>query len=264
MESYKTAGSDLLVVDGGKLSFETKLTASVSLVLFYPITLCVFLWKKPSVQYWFGNGLLVTSIVISAWILICYALLAVKVLRRHTLGVVAMLILPSLMLAGMSQTHVLYFAQTSAQLLADDCTSFLEKASLERSRQVAHDFFEKCTQTLVDDTGASRDEVLMTARIDGCKGYDELEETHRREWRYLARLEDEQQCGGWCSLQQPIWAPDRGEKVRDSCSLTAARNVAGPIQRIGKQILVYSSALLLFISLGLLFAPELLGTGSKA
>lgn len=247
--------------DGHRVSFEVKITFMVSILFFYPVALCVQLYRKPSVQYWVGHGILYVAIFVVVWVLACHFALVTRILKRSHAALV-MVILPGTILAVACQTQELHFRSVAAALLSQDCTSFESKATLERAWTIAHDTLANCSSTLAGITGASPSETRRVLRVESCSGYASELEAHRDEWNYLAYMEQEHHCGGWCEPGQAVWNPS--EHLEDSCSMAAARAIGGSIARMGQQVTVYSAILLACASLALLVVPGVLGASHRS
>jgi len=253
----KVAGDEVIeAAEDGLLSFEVKLTFMISILFFYPICLCIQLHAKPSVRYWVGNWILWVGIFTGLWLLACHFALVARMLKKSNAALV-MVIIPGTSLAIACQAQELHFRSVSAALLSQDCTSFPSKARLERAWTSVHDLALNCSDTLSGITGASPEATQRVLRVEDCHGYAREEERYAAEWNYLTYMEREHHCGGWCEPSRPVWHPS--EPVQDSCSKAAARVMGGSIARMGQQVTVYSTIMLLCASLSLLVVPSLLG-----
>lgn len=250
----KIDGEDM---DDHRVSFEVKLLFMVAILFFYPVALCVQLYRKPSVQYWVGPEILYVSIFVVLWILACHFALVARTLKRSN-GALVMVIIPGALLAITCQVQELHIRSVASALLSQDCTSFEDKARLERAWTSAHDVVSNCSSTLSDITGASPSDTRQILRVENCDGYAHGYATYGAEWDYLTYMEEEHHCGGWCESHRAVWQPS--ERVQDSCSLAAARVMGGSIARLGRQVTVYSAILLFCASLSLLVMPSLLGS----
>jgi low affinity Fe/Cu permease len=242
-----------LVKKAGRLSFEVKLTFIVSVVLFFPVALCILLHSKPTVHYLFGNWVLYAVIAVAAWVLLCHFLIVSGVLR-HSLAPIFVVILPCAFLACVCQIQEWQFSAQGVALQSTDCASFAMKAQLEDAWWAAHDFYTNCTGNLVQLTGAPMDETLLVTSFKSCPGYQQAEGQYKRQWWYLEHLESYYRCGGWCTPQKPLWVHQAG--MPDGCSDVVARALSGNISLLGLQITVYSGVLLLCASIVLLTNPQ--------
>merc|ERR1719329_327932 len=214
------------------------------------------LHRKPSVQYWVGHGIFYVGIFVVLWILAFHFALVARALRRSNAALV-MVIIPAASLALTCQVQEIHVRSVAASLLSLDCTSFESKAVLERAWTSAQDILSNCSSALSDATGASPSDTRRILRLQTCPGYAEGYATYGAEWDYLAYMEKEHHCGGWCESRRAVWQPSG--RVQDSCAIAAARVMGGSIARLGHQVTVYAAILLVCASLALLFLPGLLG-----
>lgn len=243
-------------LEDNKVPFEVKLTFIVSVLLYYPTSLCILLNSKASVQYWFGYWSLGTAVAVIVWVVVCLVALANGTLRRG-LAAIFVIIMPSAFLAGMSQVQAWQFTERAATLVTTDCETFEQKAVLQRSWDSALALKTACISSLVNVTGASITETSLLTDIEQCPGYREASIEHERDWAYLAHLEARNHCGGWCTPQRPIWV--RQPFVHDSCASTVASSLSGTISFTSNQIAVYSTVLLACGCFMLLLSPKSLG-----
>jgi hypothetical protein len=248
-------------LEESKVPFEVKLTFIVSVLLYYPISLCFLLNSKVSVQYWFGYWSLGTAVAVIVWVVFCLVALANGTLRRG-LAAIFVIILPSAFLAGMSQVQAWQFTERAASLVTTDCETFEQKAVVQRSWDAALALKTACISSLVNATGASISEISLLTDIEQCPGYHEASAGHERDWAYLAHLEARNHCGGWCTPQQPIWVHQ--PFVQDSCAFTVASSLSGSISVTSTQIAVYSTVLLACGCFMLLLSPKSLGAEQGA
>lgn len=231
-----------------KLSFEVKFTYIVSIVLFYPLALSLLLNTKSSVRFWVGDWMLYVAAGVVAWVLLCHLALARGFLHRH-LAPLVVLVLPALFLAGVCQMQAWQISGQGAALMSRDCRTFLEKADLDRAWWAARDIQTSCLRGVVEVTGADAEETRLSLDVRSCAGYTEARENFEREWLYLEGVEEEYQCGGWCTPQTPLWRPSRG--VYDSCSASVGRSMSGHVGLLGSQVSAYSVALMVCSTLAL-------------
>lgn len=240
-----------------RVPFDVKLTFLTAMLLFYPVALCFLQDSYPSVEYWFGTTMFWIGIAIVIWTLVFHFLLARRAISRNS-GALFMIVVPSAVLVIATQYQAFYFKNIQAMLMANDC-SLPRKLALQESWNGANTFFQNCVLTYANKTGSNIAATRLVTPIDSCPGYEQAIEGNKRNWHYLADMEHEHHCGGWCTSALPIWTKE--QFPQDSCSLTAARLFSSSISRAGLQIAVYSAILLLFTSLVLLLAPSLLGAG---
>merc|ERR1719329_1231865 len=164
------------------------------------------LHRKPSVQYWVGHGIFYVGIFVVLWILAFHFALVARALRRSNAALV-MVIIPAASLALTCQVQEIHVRSVAASLLSLDCTSFESKAVLERAWTSAQDILSNCSSALSDATGASPSDTRRILRLQTCPGYTEGYATYGAEWDYLAYMEKEHHCGGWCESRRAVWQP---------------------------------------------------------
>jgi len=236
----------------GTLAFEVKLTFFVLLGLFFPITLCFLLHSKPTVQYFFGSWIGYIAVFVVMWVVVCHAAMASKVLSRRS-APVAMVILPAMLLICTSQVQKVQFGRVSAELQSVDCNSTGVPAKLDGSWQVARQFLDDCSKSLIQMTGAPVDETLSILKLQQCPGYERLEAKHSRNWQYLATVETYYKCGGWCSAGKSLWTNEA--RPHNSCSLAVSRALTSSVGLLASQVTVQCTVLLILASVVLLLQP---------
>lgn len=239
----------------GKLAFEVKLTFFVLLGLFYPVTLCLLLHTKPTVQYWFGNWIGYVAIIVVVWVVICHIGMVTKAISKQWAPIL-MIIMPALLLVCVCQVQKVQFSGVGAALQSNDCSTTLlsAKSALDDAWWAAHELMDTCSKQLVQITGASLEETLSVTDLSECAGYDELSKTYSRDWQYLEEVESYYQCGGWCTSQKPIWTAPASH-VHDSCSLSVARALTSSINVLCAQVTTQAIVLLVLASFAVLVSP---------
>jgi hypothetical protein len=253
-ESYTVVPFERDLLESAKLPFEAKLTFLTTILLFYPVCLLCLLHSKPAVRYWFGHWTIVTAAGVVLWIIFCNVALKTGYIRRGLAAIVAVVI-PSATLAGVCQVQAWQFSEVSAALVSSDCSSFGEKAMVQRAWQVAFDLKVTCTLALANATGVTPQDASRVLDMRDCPDYPYLAKKLGSEFAFLEHLEKNYHCGGWCTPARPIWR-STVKTVQDSCSLSFGRALGGNISLLGIQITIYSLILLGSASLLLLLAPK--------
>eukprot|EP00416_Gambierdiscus_australes_P039736 CAMPEP_0171096398 /NCGR_PEP_ID=MMETSP0766_2-20121228/44569_1 /TAXON_ID=439317 /ORGANISM="Gambierdiscus australes, Strain CAWD 149" /LENGTH=258 /DNA_ID=CAMNT_0011555369 /DNA_START=64 /DNA_END=837 /DNA_ORIENTATION=+ len=246
MDFEETPGNEL------KLPFEVKLTFITSVLLFYPVMICMLLHSKWVVQFFIGHWALYTAVVVPIWVLMCHFAIVNRVLSIRV-APIFMIVIPTAFLACACQIQAWQFNSQETILLSKDCDSFLLKARLDRAWQKANSILNQCTADLVRVTGATRKETQLIARLEECKGYEEAVGEFGSDWNFLEYMERSDHCGGWCTVQLPIWK--QSTVPSDSCSLAVARQLVGNISLMGFQVTVYCGILLFCACVALLMNP---------
>lgn len=250
---------DFVIEDAERTTvpFVLKITFFSWIVLFYPVLLCALLGTKPSVLYFCGYKLFFALLAVPTWLVLCHFVFSYRILRKG-LAPVAYLVLPSVLIFFTCEVQVRVLSGQGAVLLSSDCETFESKAKVERAWWSAHELLVNCAEELSETTGVSMNETLSLINIRECKGYAKAFYEHDAEWTYLDRLEGEYHCGGWCTMQAPIW--HLRSQVVDSCSTAAALVMAHNVNLLSWQVITYIVALTAGVSMVLMFSPSWLPT----
>lgn len=237
----------------GAISFEVKLFFAVIILLSWPVSICYFLYEKPSVSYWFGHWEIILANGIVIWTIAMYALFLFKLMSKGT-ATILLLVLPCTTLAISSELQELQFQFISAALGSQDCSSNVEKVHIQEAWEVAKNTSVNCDKYLMKLTGSSKEELAKVRRFESCPDYYQAMGSFEKEWMYLRGLELSYQCGGWCTPDYPLWTLSK--TPLDSCSLVAGHAMKSSIAHMGQQLSVYSFIILISVSLWLLLRPK--------
>jgi len=222
-------------------------------LLSWPLSICYFLYEKPSVSYWFAGWEIILGAGICIWLVAMYILMAMKFISKST-SMIVLLIVPCTVLAVSCQLQDLQFQFISAALQSQDCSFNTAKVDIQQAWEVAYNTSLSCDKYLMKATGSSIQEVESVRRFENCPGYHDAMPKYKREWAYLAALETSYQCGGWCTPGFPLWA--RSTTPLDSCALAAGHAMDSSIANMGKQVSIFSLILLVCVSLWQLLLPK--------
>lgn len=236
-----------------KVAFEVKLTFFAALLFLYPTMLTGLLASRPTYNYWCGSWLLAIIILVPAWLFLCHGAVS-KGWVSHGMSPFVTILLPAAVLAILYQVHWWRFGGQGVALISDDCQSFQGKAELEASWQEAHSLFQTCAENMAKEAGAPLRQEALILQFHKCDGYNEQFAKHGRDWTYLASLEKEYGCGGWCSQHAPLWYAQT--LTRDSCSKVAARVMIDGVALTMRQLIAYAGALVLAGILSLFIIPN--------
>jgi len=243
--------------DDGKtrpaIAFEVKLLCAAAVLLSWPVSICYFLYLKPSVRYWYGYFELFLGGGILLWTLVVFFISMCKPVSRAT-ATVLMLLLPCAAVAVSWQIQDLHFRFTAAALTSTDCGADASKAYIQQAWIVAKNMSNYCDVYLAKLTGAPLDQLSRVRRIENCPGYWEDRTEYGKEWKYLEDLETKYQCGGWCYPDYPLWAVS--QTPLDSCALAAGHAMGKCINHMGTQVSVFAIFVFISVSLWLLFASK--------
>lgn len=244
----------------GLVSFQVKMVIMCGCILFYPVLLCVMLSLDPVVAYWQGTALIWVAIVVCLWLVWCYIALSIRKMKREH-AVVWMVVLPATLLLVACQTQQFQIQAKAVGLASTDCSALPGKEHLQSAWLGARAIYGNCTQGLATLTGAPLNETALFTSLRECPGYQEGLQTYQHQWRYLARMEREHHCGGWCTPSVPIWDSRDADAsiLRDRCSLAAGREIGGWVRYGGVQVLVESFIAVIVVIAIALFCPSIFG-----
>lgn len=185
----------------------------VCLLLFFPSSfLLVHIGSSPVVAYW---------TVPSWWLL---GVIPVVVMSAHFLHLrfgankwvaTAGLCIPSLILLTIGDSYMAPALKLSQRFFSTDCTTFSEKAALQRSWDEAYDLWQKCVLDTSVAHNLTTDYLVETFRLPDCEEYEDAYEKNKKDWTYLRMLEDRYACSGWCQPAMQLWSTT---PAKDSCS----------------------------------------------
>jgi len=218
---------------------------------------CVILFATPiwqtyqlsqdmQVRYWISDQL--------SWVLIIIPFILLVQLWQAAKGrvlrplVCFTLVGSCIFLLAIGDLVLLSSYTTSNALMANDCTSNLEKQRLQIQWQNAELFYTECMTQTAEATGSTLEVAYGLYRIQDCAGYSE-KLNQNPAWPYLGALEQSFNCGGWCSRSQPLWT---FKSVKDSCSTTVADVLYNKVQWSMLQVLMYTAFVFAFISIALI------------
>jgi len=211
-----------------------------------PIWLMVHLGQDVTVEYWMKGSWCGAVLLLPLPFLAAY-FVHVKLRRPHKPTVLVCLLLPSGVLLVLGDLLVSVSSNRADQLRSMDCDTFNLKRDLERSREAAQHLYSQCIKNSHNLTG----EAGQNFRLPDCSEFDNAYQKHKRDWGYLWHLEEEEQCGGWCYPDKPLFTK---RDVRDSCSAAAAEVFGIKVKRMAQQVVATSLLVLVATSLGNLAA----------
>lgn len=211
-----------------------------------PIWLMVHLGQDITVEYWMKGSWCGAVLLLPLPFLAAY-FVHVKLRRPHKPTVLVCLLLPSGVLLVLGDLLVSVSSNRADQLRSMDCDTINLKRDLERSREAATKLYSQC----IDRSHNLTAEAVKSFRLPDCTEFDDAFANHKHDWGYLWHLEEEQQCGGWCYPDKPLFTK---RDVRDSCSAVAAEVFAVKVKRMAQQVVAISLLVLVATSLGNLAA----------
>lgn len=243
---------------GGPRMFPAMFTLFCFVAFLVPIYITNRIGNDIHVQYWITSHCWVVL-----WLPILYLIThTVHAARRApSKPLVLICLLGSCgLLLGLSDM-VLWRAYAMANRFASrDCQTFEGKQYLEVQRQNAKSFYADCMASTAAQAGMSFDATVKLYRIQDCERYPELLKSNPG-WPYLAQLEDENNCAGWCTHEQPLWT---FKPTKDRCTMVVADIMSNKVQRFLTHVVVYTTIVLVFIAMFLaLVGPVFKGFGME-
>lgn len=191
------------------------------------------------VRHWIGLWPTLVSILPLVFIAIALAMHVVQK-RPSRLATTIGLAAPCFVFGTMGYSMGWRAMSLGAAFSTTDCATSLRKLKMEDEWKAAKSFKSAC--------GSSNTSAGFTpATIEECDGY--LSELAKHpSWKYLAQLEEEAACGGWCEPAAPMWL--FSGDVRDACSAVAGTVLSTKVLTISMQIATYCIALLALTMIG--------------
>jgi len=222
-------------------------------LLLYPCIMCILLDAEATMRYWFGRLLLWTVILLVLWMIMCYfAARNMSIKKQH--AALFWIIIPAGILCVVCQLEAWQLKSQATALVSSDCSSFSTKAKLDRAFTTASSLFLNCTVELANVTGATITESRRVASFNECPGFVDGMRIFSREWPYLAHLEKNYDCSGWCTAQPGVW--ETTPKFEDSCSVAVARTMDGSFSMRIMQITAYSFLVIVVTCVAVMFCPS--------
>lgn len=229
--------------------FPSLFTAFCFTVFVTPIILCHHVGSDPQVLFWIGDYI---NWVLFLPVLFVWAHIYHMIVRIPSKFVMVTCLIGSCVVILCLSQHVLVNAFDNANAFAArDCETFPRKMELQRTWEAARTFYANCMSDVADELDITYESAVSAYRIEDCSDYTtQLEQNP--DWEYLADLEEQHLCAGWCERGHAIWTL---AETRDSCSSTVGDIMHTQIRFTMMQVMVYTISLLgllcvLFVTLG--------------
>lgn len=207
-----------------------------------PIVLCHHVGRDPQVLFWIGDYI---DWVLFLPLLFVWAHIYHVIFRVPSKFVMVICLIGSCVVILYACQHVMLDAYDNANAFtAIDCDTFPQKMELQRSWEAAHTFYDNCMTEMADEMDITYESAATMYRIEDCADY--VTQLGRNpDWGYLAELEEQHLCSGWCERGEAIWTLS---ETRDSCSSTVGDIMHSQIRFTMLQVLVYTFVVLFVIS----------------
>lgn len=205
-----------------------------------------FLVTDSSTQYFMGSFPLVVLMVPIIFIVVAHFIHSSKGLPSK--GAVILAIIGSALVLGcLGYSVALKSMRLSGGFKSSDCNSFYEKYKLQQQWVAAQEFRKGCKQAAASPSFPLWD----------CPGYEEAKKQNPG-WTFLASVEAEYGCGGWCSPSSSIWSYSAG--VKDSCDSLVAQSLEDKVVPLAVEVVMYQLLVLAICCVSLV----MMGSSIKA
>jgi len=192
-------------------------------LLFAPPTLmCIHLGMDPDVKYWVGSGCLIALINP----ILFMALFGGMHARGAKKAVItAAFLLPAVMFAAIGGVYMNSCEMAYAHLISNDCSVPREKAELQMAYDQAQTMYLACLQRMDISPDATEDGRLPPS-VASCEEFQRASQANHMfnaEWEYLAHMELNQICGGFCDPGRPLFV--RSLDVHEPCAQFVAHKM---------------------------------------
>lgn len=178
------------------------MTTFALFLLFAPATICsIHLGMDPDVRYWCGWFGMCAWVI--PFLLIVQHIIHARIHEPKRMLVIVSVLLPSVFFSAVGGVYMHELNLAATRLYDGDCNTFQEKSALQSEYQAALELYDKCTARLEKD-GSGPEPTIET-----CNEYQEVESRadtdDLRRWQYLARVEPQYMCAGFCTGGKSLW-----------------------------------------------------------
>lgn len=208
--------------------YPSLLTLALFAIFGFAVITGIRLSTEPNARFWVGR-----------W---GYALLAVPIIlvishivqsfyrRPLYFFVIVSVCVPPLMSIFIGFMYAVPVQQVVSRLLSSDCTTFRQKFQIEQAYKEANSFFNECLAAQAKNHSMTVEAVRKDMVISQCPGYDPEASGYSAEWSYLQRLEENENCAGWCfDGEGALWT--HNPTSWDSCSAAAGMTMKNKVAR---------------------------------
>lgn len=205
-----------------------------------PIITGVHLSLDPNVRYFIGGQ--GSSVVIIPILLVVCHLCHVRLGKPNFFLLMFSTVIPTLLIFFVGYSHYVPITGVVDRLRSSDCTTYELKRQIEAAHRAARGVYDTCVQRIVAETGSTTEAVVSHIRIQECQEYQipadgvDPHADFRPEWDLLQGLEVDEECCGWCNLEDPLWLQNEGNRPQDICSNVAATVLDGKVRRSSQRM----------------------------
>lgn len=216
-----------------------------------PVMAGIELANNPTVQYWIGST---AWLVLLVPILLTGAHVAQMIANRPTFWALLLsTAIPSLILMIVGYIHQAEAADIAEKLISSDCVTFSQKARLEDAYMEAEAAFWNCTSRLAVLTNTEAVVVEESMVLQDCPAF--TASPYARDWQYIAQLEENQACSGWCDQGVPSLFT-KPHYAQDPCTLVAGVVLETQVSYIAERMFMVGLVDLVFSIFALAIMQE--------
>jgi hypothetical protein len=233
-------------------------------IFLYPLISTFHVAADSNMAYWFARWPLVSLLVPPVFIAVWYV--HFKSSSPNFIAIVVAIAIPFVVFMTIG---AVLFAQSNSFItqLEKSCTTGEKTKPVEDSWVQARNFYACC---LMKDGDSSMRQYCTQSNVQRaptvstiprvlqqCNDYGYGVGSNKENWEYLQYMEETYGCTGFCQAgQKSLWT--KQETTRDSCARTVAVVFKAKMKRIGLQLMIFSSVVLvLFIGWMFVASPAI-------
>lgn len=247
-------GKKVTIVPAGFLKmFPTVFLLFCAVIFVMPIYLILIIGGDINVRKWFPH---ISFLVMLLPVLYIITFFVHYFSRRPSRILITLSLIGSCVMLLIISDVFLFQAYHKAPMFASslDCASWGDKREVQDQWKLARSFYASCMATKAKTESVAFAAAVHDYRIQDCPDYAEEMAKHP-DWAYLQALEENEQCAGWCNVEEPMWTRS---VVQDACSPVVAQILREKVQTSMKQVCLYTIFTLLVLSVVLLGVQPLL------
>jgi len=208
--------------------YPSLLTLALFAIFGFAVITGVRLSQEPNARFWVGQyGYALLAIPV---ILIVSHIVQSYYRRPMYFFVILSVCVPPLISIFVGFMYAVPVEQVVQRLLSTDCTTFRQKFVIEQAYKEANSFFSDCLSAQAKNQSTTIEAVRKDMVISQCPGYDPKASGYASEWSYLQKLEENENCAGWCfDGEGALWT--HNPTSWDSCSSAAGMTMKNKVSR---------------------------------
>lgn len=251
-------GADRVPEDEMRHRIALTVTFFLFLLFAPPTLLCVHLGIDPDVAYWVGRGSL-SVLVLPVLFMALFGGMHARGAKKAV--ITAAFLMPAVMFAAIGGVYMNSCEMAYAHLISQDCSVPREKAEIQGAYDSAMSLYDTCLARTGINLEDEDNPYMKPPSVASCDEYrNAVARDHplKEEWDYLAHMELNFVCGGFCKPGRPLWV--RSLEVHEACAPFAASKMWTASHQ-SSQILVYGIIVMaLYIPMYILILSPALAT----